>query len=123
MGIKKTLSSIAAVALLASVGFAAAPKAKAKPTTLKQGHYSAQVKAIICGACAPKILETVRGFPGIEDVSVDQDKSQLAFTVKAGAKVSLSKLQVKLKAASDEMGMGADYTLRDVKKQAEKPKA
>jgi len=121
MSIKKTLSSIAAVALLASFGFAAAPKAKAQ--TLKEGRYSAQVKAIVCGACAPKILETVRAFPGVEDASVDKDKSQLTFAVKHGAKVSLGKLQAKLKAASDDMGMGADYTLHDVKKQAEKSKA
>lgn len=122
MWIKRTLSGAFAVALLASACFAAAPKAKAKPVTMKEGRYTAQVKAIICGACAPKILETVKGFPGIEGAEVDRDKSQLTFTVKAGSKVSFDKLQAKLKAASDDMGMGADYTLHDLKK-VEKPKA
>lgn len=118
MPIRKMLSSIVAVGLLAGSAFAGAPKAKAKAQVLKQGHYTAQVKAIVCGACAPKILETVRGFPGIEDASVDQDNSQLNFSVKSGAKVSLSKLQGKLKAASEKMGMGADYTLREIKEKS-----
>ena len=83
---------------------------------LTAGTYTAKVKAIICGACPPKIEETTRAVSGIASAKVDTGTGLLTFTVKKKAKVRLSTLQKALKAASEKMGMGADYELRDVRR-------
>lgn len=88
--------------------------------TLATGRYTAKVKALVCGACAKKIMETARTFPGIENMSVDQKTSTLNFAVAPDAHIDVAKLQAALKAASDEMGMGADYSLSDIRKAAKK---
>src|ERR1017187_9933326 len=81
---------------------------------LEAGTYTAKVAAIPCEACPPVIEKTFKAQPGIDQVSVDQKTSSLTFTVKPGAQVQLPDLQSALKAASDQMGMGADYQLHDI---------
>ena len=83
---------------------------------LKSGQYSAKVAAIPCAACPPEIVKTLKAQPAIDEVSVDQKASTVEFIVKPGTQVLLSDLQKALKAASDQMGMGADYQLKNVKK-------
>jgi hypothetical protein len=56
--------------------------------------------------------------PGIDAVTVDQQSSSVSFTIKPGTQVQLADLQNALKAASGQMGMGADYQLHDVKHQS-----
>lgn len=84
--------------------------------TLTAGRYTAKAKALVCGACVKKIMDTARAFPGIESASVDRKSSTLEFVVGPDAHVDVAQLQSALKAASDEMGMGADYTLSDIRK-------
>lgn len=91
-------------------------KSDAAPATLAPGKYTAKAKALVCGACVKKITETTAAFPGVRDVSADQKSSTLRFTVAPGAQVDVAKLQAALKAASDDMGMGADYSLGDIRK-------
>lgn len=86
------------------------------PATLTTGRYTAKVKALVCGACAKKITATARAFPGLQNVSVDAKSSTLRFAVEPDARVDIAKLQAAMKAASDEMGMGADYSLSDIRK-------
>lgn len=83
---------------------------------LTSGRYTAKAKALVCGACAKKITDTARAFPGIKNVTVDEKSSTLNFTVDPDAHVDAAKLQAALKASSDEMGMGADYTLLNIRK-------
>ena len=83
---------------------------------LQAGKYSAKVTAIPCAACPPEIVKTLNAQAAIEDVSVDPKASAVTFTIKPGMVVLLSDLQKALKTASDQMGMGADYQLKNVKK-------
>jgi len=83
--------------------------------TLNPGTYTAKVKAIVCGGCGPLIEKTLQGMKEIEKAKVDQAKATLQFSVKNGATIKTSDLQKALKAAADKMGMGADYTLSDLK--------
>lgn len=82
---------------------------------LNPGTYTAKVKAIVCGGCGPLIEKTMQGMKEIEGAKVDQAKTTLQFSVKSGTTVKVSDLQKALKAAADKMGMGADYTLSDLK--------
>jgi hypothetical protein len=81
---------------------------------LGPGTYMATVKSLVCSACGPKVLETLKAVSGISDASVDQATSRLTFVVKPGAKVNVAAVQNKLKEVSSRMGMGADYSLRDI---------
>ncbi|HVO33760.1 MAG TPA: hypothetical protein VMU17_07580 [Elusimicrobiota bacterium] len=81
---------------------------------LKSGSYKAGVVAIPCEACPPVIVSTLRAQKGITDVVVDQKTSTVQFRVQPGSSVKLANLQTALKAASDEMGMDADYRLKNV---------
>lgn len=111
----KTLSIVVSLLGFAvGTGFAAAPKTRSKPQAIAAGEYSAKVKAIVCSGCVPVIEKTMREFPGIESVSVEQETSRVRFTVKKGARVNLAKLQEALKAAAGTMGMGADYRLLEL---------
>lgn len=83
---------------------------------LDSGHYTAQVTAMPCGACAPAVEKAMLAQPEVQAASVDLKSLRLIFIVKNGATVSLATLQKSLKEASDSMGMGADYRLRDVQK-------
>lgn len=91
-------------------------EAKTAGRVLSAGQYSATVAALPCEACAPKVQETLGKAEGVESVTVDPKTKTVTFRVKEGNNVKISELQKSLKAASAEMGMGADYTLHDVKK-------
>lgn len=112
---KKTMTALVLAALAATQGFAA-NAGKATKGVLKAGSYTATVAGIVCGACPPQVEKTLKAFPGIEGVSVSQEKLTVSFTIKKGASVKEAKLQTALKAASSEMGMGADYSLSDLKR-------
>ncbi|MDE2291796.1 MAG: hypothetical protein KGL53_06910 [Elusimicrobia bacterium] len=114
---RKSLAVVLVAGLAGAAGAAAAVKAK-QPRTLGPGAYTASIKALICSACGPKVMETMRGVRGVSGVSVDQRKSLLKFTVRKGAKLDVAGLQKRLKAASDAMGMGADYSLREITRAA-----
>jgi copper chaperone CopZ len=106
--------------LLLSAQGAAAPKAKAKADSMEiltGGAYSAQVKGIVCLGCGEYIKQTLQKIPGVEQVSVDQGKKTVQFKVKEGSKLKLAEVQQALRASAEKMGMGADYQLRDLKKQ------
>lgn len=90
-------------------------ESSAQARVLKAGRYSATVTAMVCGMCAGNVERTLKAFHGVEGVKVAKGSTKVEFSVKRGAKVDLARLQQKLKAASDDMGMGADYTLKDVK--------
>jgi hypothetical protein len=92
-------------------GFATAQSGK----ELAAGQYTAKVKAIVCGGCGPLIQKTLAAFKELEAVTVDQKASSVLFTIKKDATVKLADLQKALDAAANRMGMGADYTLSDVK--------
>ena len=90
--------------LATAVGYTA--PAKEKGTGLRDlgpGAYQATVKAIVCDGCGEFI----------------QKAKLVTFRVNDGATVKLGDLQKTLKASAAEMGMGADYTLHNVKKVAE----
>ena len=82
---------------------------------LQAGTYTAQVAAIPCEGCPPVIEQTMLAQPGIATAKADQKTSSLTFTIKPDAQVNAADLQKALKAASDQMGMGADYSLKNIK--------
>ena len=92
--------------------------ATAEPLVLQAGTYTAHVAAIPCEGCPPIIESTMLSQKGIASAKADQKTSTLAFTVKPEARVKVSDLQKALKAASDQMGMGADYSLKNIKEAA-----
>lgn len=97
----------------------AAPVKNGEPAALKElgpGRYTATVQAIVCGGCGEMIENTLKQQPGIESAAVDSKTKQVSFKVKEGARVKAADLQKALKASSDQMGMGADYQLNDIKK-------
>jgi len=83
---------------------------------LQTGKYTAQVTAIPCDGCPPVIDQTMLAQQGIGSAKADQKTSTLTFTVKPEARAKVSDIQKALKDASDQMGMGADYTLKNIKK-------
>ena len=106
------------LSLVVATSTFAAP-AKTKSGGLKEvgpGAYQATVKAIVCDGCGDFIQKTMSQHEGIESVVVDQKAKLVNFRVKDGAKVKLAELQTALKASADKMGMGADYTLANLKK-------
>lgn len=114
---KGLLMAVSLVGMNLGLAWAAPAKttrAPAKAQTLAAGEYSAKVKAIVCGACVPMIEKTIKDYPGIESVSVDQEASSVRFKVKKGAKVNLAKLQQALAEEAGKMGMGADYRLLEL---------
>lgn len=82
---------------------------------LGSGYYTAKVGAIVCGGCKELIEKTMRQVSGIGTAQVDDKAATVRFTVLAGKKVQLTDLQKALQASADNMGMGADYVLSDVK--------
>ncbi len=113
---KKVMTALFLVALTAAQGFAATAAGKGTKGVLKAGSYSAKVAALVCAACPPEVEKALKTFPGIERIAVSQEKSTVSFKIKKGASVNEAKLQAALKAASDKEGMGADYSLRDLKR-------
>ena len=110
---RRTHIAVAVLVLSALIltGFVAAQS----KDELKAGQYTAKVKAIVCGGCGPLIQKTLANFKELEAVTVDQKASSVQFTIKKDATVKLTELQKALDAAANRMGMGADYTLSDVK--------
>jgi hypothetical protein len=82
---------------------------------LMPGTYAAKVKAIVCGECVPLIQKTLQNFKELEAVTVDKKSSTVQFSVKKDSMTTLGDLQKALDTAAKRMGMGADYTLSDVK--------
>ena len=82
---------------------------------LSSGQYTAKVKAIVCGGCGTLIQKTLTNFQELEAITIDQKASLLQFTVKKSASVKLANLQEALDESAKKMGMGADYTLSEVK--------
>ena len=112
----RTSFMIAVTAFILVAMVAVAPIAAQKaPEVLKTGEYTATVKAITCGGCGPLIKRTMEGMKEIDSVSVDSKNKTVQFAVKAGATVDYANLQKALDAAAEKMGMGADYTLLDLK--------
>ncbi|HMU75393.1 MAG TPA: heavy metal-associated domain-containing protein [Elusimicrobiota bacterium] len=115
---KKLMAAVLTAGFAAGTALAAPPKAAGvhgDDPALPGGAYSATAKSLACGGCAGTIEEAMRSVPGVERASVDAKTGTVDFTVKDGASVRWSDLQKALKAASDKMGMGADYTLSDFK--------
>ena len=110
---QSALLAAAVVLILCAVAATRVASAQSQDV-LKAGTYSAKVKAIVCGGCAPAIEKTFQGMKEIDAVKVDRAKKTVQFTVKKDATVKVSDLQKALKAAADKMGMGADYTLSDL---------
>jgi hypothetical protein len=114
MKTRTLLTVVTGFVLLAMI--AVAPiAAQNAPEVLKTGEYTAKVKAITCGGCGPLIKKTMEGMKEIATVSVDSTSKTVQFAVKKDASVKLADLQKALDAAAKNMGMGADYTLLDLK--------
>ena len=104
------------VVVVGGAVFGASPttqRGHADDPVLPEGRYSAKAKSLVCGGCAEAIEKAMGGVPGIATVTVDAKTGVVGFTVNKGASVAWSDLQTVLKAASDQMGMGADYRLSD----------
>lgn len=113
---KKRVSFLLAVGM--AVGTLWAGSSKPHPEhgadpVLPEGHYSAKAKVLVCGACADEIGKTLKAMPALDSVAVEAKTGRVEFSVKEGKTVQWSVLQKALKAASDHMGMGADYRLSE----------
>ncbi len=109
-------SLFALVVFLTLAVIIAVPAAAQKaPEVLKSGEYTATVKALVCGGCGPLVKQTMEGIKEIGPVSVDSAKKTVQFAVKKDATVKVADLQKALDGAAKKMGMGADYTLLDLK--------
>ena len=110
---------VAAILLAANLAFAETTQPKPAPeggaSILKEGTYTAKVKALACSACPPEVEKALGGVKGVRSVSVDPESKTVRFTVEKGTTVSEAEIQRALKAAAERMGMGADYTLNDIK--------
>lgn len=108
------LAFTAAVILLAMI--AAVPAAAQKSQdVLKTGDYTAKVKALVCSGCGPLVKRTLEGMKEIGAVSVDSANKTVQFAVKKDATIKVANIQKALDDAAKAMGMGADYTLVDLK--------
>jgi hypothetical protein len=83
---------------------------------LRPGTYTAKVKAIVCEGCGPLIRKTLQSFKELDAVTVNQENSTVKFSVKKNNMTTVSVLQKALDTAAKRMGMGADYTLSNVKR-------
>lgn len=112
-------TALAAALLSAGMGWAETAKTKGTPAkgpdVLREGAYSAKVKALVCMGCGPFVEEALGGVPGIESAAVDQKKSEVVFRVKKGSQVPMADIKKALKASQERMGMGADFTLSELR--------
>ena len=115
MKVSKLYVAVPAVAIGLMMMTAIPPASGQSQDVLSAGAYTAKVKAIVCGGCGPLIKQTLEKMTQIDAVSVDSEKLSVNFTVKKDSSIKLSEIQKALKAAADKMGMGADYTLSDLK--------
>jgi hypothetical protein len=83
---------------------------------LRPGTYTAKVKAIVCEGCGPLIQKTLQSFKELAAVTVNQENRTVQFSVKKNNMTNVSVLQKALDAAAKRMGMGADYTLSNLKR-------
>ncbi|TXH29781.1 MAG: hypothetical protein E6Q99_00260 [Elusimicrobia bacterium] len=91
----------------------AAPVKKAAP--LAPGGYGATLPAFVCGGCAEWVQGHLAKDKRLTGVAVDPASRALTFRVKPGAPVTAAELQKALDAAATQMGMGADYTMTELK--------
>jgi len=99
---------------------------KVKPASkdvLGPGAYQATVKAIVCDGCGEYIQKTMAAQLGIGAVVVDQKAKLVTFRVIDGANVKVAQLQMELGKSAEQMGMGADYTLENIKSVSAKSSA
>ncbi len=115
MKMRSSLLPWLAAFVLASTIAALPASAQKAPDVLKSGEYTATVKAMVCGGCASLVKQTMQENKNIDSVSVDSAKKTVQFAVKKDATVKVADLQKALDAAAKNMGMGADYTLLDLK--------
>jgi hypothetical protein len=116
MNIRKFCLTGVAVLVLTALIAAIPAAAQTAPDVLKTGEYTAKVKAITCGMCGPLIKKTMEGMKEIASATVDNAKKTVQFEVKKDATIKLVDLQKALDGAAKGMGMGADYTLLELKK-------
>jgi hypothetical protein len=83
---------------------------------LMPGTYTAKVKAIVCEGCGPLIRKTLQNCKELAAVTVNQKSSTVQFSVKKDNITTVGNLQKALDVAAKNMGMGADYTLSNVKR-------
>lgn len=113
----KKLTGVMGGLLLLGGSLVAAPKTGTKAEgVLAPGSYTATVKAFACGGCAEWIQSKLSAVKSLEKVSADQKTRGIRFTVKKDAQVKRSDIQKILDAAAKDMGMGADYTMGELKK-------
>jgi len=116
-----------ACAVLALLGFGSACDRQEHPggahvqpgdvgDMLMPGTYTATVNSIVCDGCGPLIERTLRNFEEIGAVAVDQKSKTVRFAVKKEAGIAVGDLQEALDEAAGRMGMGADYTLSDLRR-------
>ena len=96
----------------------AAPKpvTKVGDDLLAPGRYTGTIKAFVCGGCAEWVQSKLSAVKALDQVTADQKTREVQFTVKKEAKVKQGDIQKVLDAAAKEMGMGADFTLTELKK-------
>jgi hypothetical protein len=111
----KKVHIVMATLIVSALMLAGPVPAQKAPDVLKAGQYSAKVKAIVCGGCVPLIQKTLQTFKEIEAVTVDQKSSSVQFAVKKDTTVKMADIQKALDTAANQMKMGADYTLSDIK--------
>lgn len=85
------------------------------PPVLKEGTYSAKVKALTCAGCGEFIQKAMSEMKGVQFASVDEKNSTVEFIVQKGVTVKTADLQKHLDAWAAKMGMGADYGLSELK--------
>ncbi len=115
MKIKTPFLTVVTAFILLAMVTAIPIAAQKSPDVLKAGEYTAKVKAITCGGCGPLIKKTMEGMKEIGPVTVDSTNKTVQFAVKKDATIKLADLQKALDGAAKNMGMGADYTLLDLK--------
>jgi hypothetical protein len=115
MNARRVLRTVVVIAAVVAAIGATTVITRAAENVLSAGTYTAKVKALVCRGCGPLVKKTMEGLKAIEAASVDQQTSTLEFKVKKDNSIKVSEIQTALKAAADKMGMGADYTLSDVK--------
>ncbi|MBK7574075.1 MAG: hypothetical protein IPI26_02205 [Elusimicrobia bacterium] len=99
--------------LLGGMTAVAAPVKKAAP--LAPGEYGATLPAFVCGGCAEWVQSRLEKDKRLAAVAVDPIPRALRFRVKPGPVVTAAELQEVLDGAATQMGMGADYTMKDLK--------
>jgi copper chaperone CopZ len=108
---------LAVLVALAVPSFAAKKDKKAEapkpPAELSAGTYTASIKMLACDGCGGEVEKALNGVKGLEAAKVDSKASTVDFTVKAAVKTA--DIQKTLRAAAEQMGMGADFSLSKIR--------